>query len=410
GAQKYPETLPELRRILQDQEDPANTAHLIRTVAALDGSWDVTAYLTHPDPEISGAAAMTLLHHNDPDKQALGDRYLNGLLDSGTGTQRIQALQLIGEMSVTRFSGRVMDLYLEPDEGVRRNALLTMGLLKTPQDIRRLVGIYLETDRVSDIYHALQLAGESPLPWIREKLESGSCTQMQRRRLYNLMGRIATAGAMELMETALRDYPADRAVLLELLSHLHFRAGDQQQAFRILIEEALERTAGHIFRLSFLQQESKQYQILFDAMQLEVGSLRDQLLSLFSFLYDNEKIHRIRSGFLLGTKESIANALELVVMEVPREYSAPFVDLFEPGSLKEKSERLRKHYRAHTITLDHLVREILEAGNRTFTDWTKSCLLYRLDQPRQYQKLVLPYLEADDPILRETARFIIPAD
>ncbi len=409
GAQKFPETLPELRRILEAQSDPSNTAQLIRTVAALDGSWDVTAYLTHPDPEISGAAAMTLLHHEDPARQALGDRYLARLLDSGTGTERIEALQLIGEMSVTRFSGRVLDLYQEPDEGVRKHALLTLGRLRTPQHIHRLVDLYLEADQAGDLYHALQLAGEIPLPAIRQKLEAGNCNQLQRRRMYNLLGRIASAGAIQLLETALRDYPADRAVVLEQLSHLHFRAGDQSQAFRILIEEALERAAGHIFRLCFLEGDHPRYQIVFDALSLEVNSLRDQLLCLFSFLYDGEKIHRIRSGFLLDTKESFANALELVAMEVPREYSAPFVDLFEKGSLKEKSERLRKHYRAHTITLDHLVREILEPGNRIFTDWTKSCLVYRLQPVEPYQKLVLPYQESQDPILRETARFIIPA-
>ena len=65
------------------------------------------------------------------------------------------------------------------------------------------------------------------------------------------------------------------------------------------------------------------------ALQLELINIRDKCLFLFSFLYDREKIRKAKIGFDLNKKESIANAYELIDMVVPKEYSVPFMLIFE---------------------------------------------------------------------------------
>ena len=403
-----PAFLPELIKMLEEKPDPESTAQLVRTVAVLDFQLDLSPYLAHENPGVAAAAAMGMLTRENTQKAEAED-YLFGLLSSGEENQQISFLTLVADMSVFKFSGAVLDLCGHQNSRIRRQALQAAGKLATPESISRLLDLYRETGNDLPILDGLYAAGMAALPGIREAIRSGKCTTSQRRRLYKLVGKIGNEDSLFLLQQFLEEFPEDADQLLFLLHQLHFRAETNSQTFRIHIEENLEMAAYNLFRLQFMKGQHKEFGIFIQALELELIATRNRLFWLFSFLYNEEKIRRIRSGIDLGSREALANALELIGMEVPREYADPFIIIYEKADLREKCDLLKKHYREHTITMDHLVRDVLITEAHGFSDWTKSALIYcfRGHLEDKYRKMVTSCLESEDPILRETAGFIL---
>jgi hypothetical protein len=155
----------------------------------------------------------------------------------------------------------------------------------------------------------------------------------------------------------------------------------------------------------FLQKHGNKYSMIIHALDLELNSIKTKCIWLFSFLFDGEKIRRAKSGFDANTRDSIANAFELVEMTVPKEYSAPFIALFELHEHESVGLQLKKFFNQPILNLASLIKNALGEQASAFSDWTKASLLYTFrDQPELIKADVLaPYLHSDNLILKETA-------
>jgi len=157
--------------------------------------------------------------------------------------------------------------------------------------------------------------------------------------------------------------------------------------------------------LEFLNTHQEKYALLIRALDWELVTIRTRCFWLFSFIYDGEKIRKAKAGIEANTKESIANSCELIEMMVEKEYSYPFILIFEHTELRFKCEQLKKWFSQPFISLSFLARHILSEKAYPFNDWTRSCFLYLFNDRPDLLKpaLVKPFMDSENPILREMA-------
>ena len=116
------------------------------------------------------------------------------------------------------------------------------------------------------------------------------------------------------------------------------------------------------FIILFMIQEAEKIstlKILADALHLELNEIRNSLLLLFSFVYDKDKMMKARSAFSMKKREGIANALEIIEIEVPKEISLKFNKIFEPGTIGDKCNAMKVYFKEQ-LTYEKIIDDILQ--------------------------------------------------
>ena len=83
--------------------------------------------------------------------------------------------------------------------------------------------------------------------------------------------------------------------------------------------------------------------------------------------------------------ENIANALEVIEIEVPKDISLRFIHLFEPGNLEEKFTALQSNFKEE-LRYETIIDEILHNQKHYFHRWTRAAALHSLQFYRGKEK------------------------
>jgi len=351
---------------------------------------------------------MGFLAYNHPHKEKAFD-HIGKLFLSTSTLQKISGLQIVGEMKVHHFSDHVASLITHEDETIRRNACIVAGKLADPKMLSVLLQLYGKQNSDKHILKALELAGEAAVEPIRQYMHTHNLDAQTRHQLFVVLGKIGTDDAAGLLQESLEKFPSDEYHLLSILYQPQFGAPPDKQVYISLLKKNMENASAQLSALDALRNNHHAYHLLIRSIELELLNIRDKCLFLFSFLFDRDKIRKSKIGFELNTKESTANAYELVDMVVPREFSDPFILIFEQEDPSIRNMQLSKFFKIREVSAGEVIADILQDDANRYNEWTKSCCLYEFrEQPELLQvKLVEPYLKSDNLILKETATFIL---
>lgn len=404
-AQQCYSTLPELKKMLREEEDLPVLPQLVKTIAALDITEDLSSYFTHTNQEVANAAIIAWLSQENVERKKIAEDHVGKLFESGQLREVINALHIVGELKAGKFSNQVATLIGHGEHMVRYQAVQTAGKLASDSLLKSLLNAYIKAEHTRDLLEALQLAGEAAIPHIRHLLQTHSFSQDKRHKLFALTGRIGGKAAANLIEESLSSFPRDASILLGILYQLHFTTEGDGALYKILIIEAQTSASYIIQAREFLSYEQGEYGMILQAFDIELNLLKTKCIWLFSFLYDGENIRRAKSGLDVNTKESIANSYELIQVTVPKEYAAPFIILFEQTDFAYTSGQLKKFFKTPSLTVRDITTKVLLEDSQQFNDWTKACFLYLFkDRPGLLaEELVAPYRKSDNIILKETA-------
>ena len=405
----YQTLLPELKEMMIQRATAPDLCEFVRVVGLLDQTQDVSSFLDHENSDVVYAAVLALLSHPDGRKKATGEAHLMKLFESGNSKSQQLALKIVRELKAIEYSDYVYKLLeVQPKES-RYNTLQTAGILANEKLIDYLLSEFLQSEKDHDILEALRLGADVTTARTKILLDSGNCRLHKRRKLFLLLGKTGTPAAIDLLHECLEKYPQDSALLISLLYQAKYQSNESGKMFKKLIGETLEIAAGNVFKLNFLHRQPANYSLLIRALELELSTLRDNCIYLFSFLYDNEKIRRAKSGFELNTSESIANAVELIERIIPREYATIFTAIFEDTDLQNKSIQLKNFHKHPATSIDYLIKDILVDQPAHFNDWTKSCILYTFKDEKGLlnEQVIQTYIKSEDPIIKEIAEKIL---
>ena len=159
--------------------------------------------------------------------------------------------------------------------------------------------------------------------------------------------------------------------------------------------------------------QNEKHQVFFSSLQLELNEIRETLLFLFSFIYDRDKISKIKAAIEINKKETNANAIELVDMTVKKEFANPFNAAFEYGELEHRCDLLKTLFPKDIFpNIETIYADILTDKKTSYNSWTKSCSLYYSKKMQLSVKteLINKYLQSENLLLKETAGYAMQSN
>ena len=401
---KVNELLPQLMETLDNgKEDLAET---IRTISSLNPSFDLGPFLRHHDKAVVYVAARISLKKKHDVPQAEGT--LNELLYSDQVVDKVNALKLIGELKLTQYSGVIQDLFDHTDEQIKKAAFESAAKLGNEDLSNQLMNKFDATSNDKDILEAI-LKGDSSLAGtVKSYLNQHKCQGVKSRKLLALLGKMGGEKSVSVLDECLVKFPENADLILVSLHQANIHGKESKQRYKTFIHENLLAASQILFKINFARHKNGQLQLVEQALELELSSIRDKCLWLFSFLYDSGTIAKARAGFELNTRHSIANAIELIQHSVPKEFAILFCSIYENNTIEDKCMHLRKMINDSTGNESALARSILFDVDFTFNSWTKACVLYSLrDKELLSVEFIEPFRHSGSNVLKETAQFVI---
>ena len=134
--------------------------------------------------------------------------------------------------------------------------------------------------------------------------------------------------------------------------------------------------------------------------------MEENIFYLFSFVYERQKFLRAYDNLKSGTKEHIANAIEIVDLEVPKKVCDRLVPVIEYLHLKELPLLPRAAGNDEVLTL---MKNIISCINHTFDSWTRAAALYSMNftQPREAVAFLKTSHVHGDFLLEETRDYVL---
>jgi HEAT repeat protein len=368
----------------------------------------IVPLMNSEDPSICRSSIVSVLNHSRVAANRLeAENKIRELLASDDPVKKREAAVLLCETSQGNFDQELTGALSATDPVFRKAVIRAIGHHPSPVCLEQLTRVIDEEEK--EVIEALILAKEKGLPFIRDRVLRTDCPAKQKENLLNAIGRISGKASHEILLGLISQLPGHEHHIIKVLHRCHFKAGKQEQ---LLIEEHIRRQLGTAAALLHMQKQlwpqQERYKAFFGSLQLELNQIRETLLFLFSFIYDREKIGKIKAAIEINKKETNANAIELVDMTVKKEFANPFNAAFEQGDLEHRCDLLKGLFPKNLYPdTDAIISDILADKMTLYNNWSKTCSLYysKKWEHRVDPQLISHYLVSENPLLKETAGY-----
>lgn len=400
---------PALTAFTDDQQHPVALRKLAFSCICdrPDNERYVYSYINTADPVFKQEAFSALLKKVQSPFFGMAVEAVRKLLASTDPGQRLLAVESITQSGADHFRSEILALINDGDRQVQAAALIAAGASGDENCIRQLVQHTQDNRKAATA--ALLLTGEKAIPFIDACIQEKQVTDTTRKHLIGVAARIGGASAVTMMVKLPHHLPKHLHALVKGLytcTEDAKAAGVYEQTGALALN--LVNQGGLVMlMLGTLEKNNEQTSALVSALRAELLEIRESLILLFSVMYGKEEIKKIRRGFALNTKESIANALELAELMIPKKYAHDFTILYEPAETEHKVTHMQCIKGKSYSGLIPLIENILLEKEHAWHDFTRSCALYLARKKRLtlQQQYIQPYLQAEHPMVRETAAY-----
>ncbi|MBK7147712.1 MAG: HEAT repeat domain-containing protein [Bacteroidetes bacterium] len=371
--------LPKIEEIISNRTDVSLLPEAVKAKCMLqpDELENFDEFFDEKDTRLMKAAITGFMSSGGINAVVTAGQKLLALIASSVASERKAAAEIIGDLGIQSFYKPLLRLLSDENEEVVKATIAAAGRVKNAKLVKPLLRFFIQRKFERLVLEALQDSGAVAVHDIRELLLHSRLTHQQMSKLILLCGRIEDHQSVKMLDELLWSRPEYRMDILHALSLSQFRAGEQdRKKYLELIHLYLDKAVV----VHFMIEESAKHstaKILVDALHLELNHLRDSLLQMFAFLYDRDKMMRAKSAFQMKRSDSIANALEVIEIEVPKEISLLFIRLFESGDVAEKCRVLERNHKLG-MTFEKVMDEIFAGQAYHFHRWTKATALHAL--------------------------------
>lgn len=407
---KIQAAIPYIEKLIANKEDAQLVSEAVKAKCMLqtDEAENMEEYLKESDERIVKAAIVGLMTSGGISAMVTAGQKLLQLISSENANERKLAAEIIGELGVTSFYKPLLHLLQDENDVVVQAAIVAAGKVKNEKLAAELMSFFIANRFGKQTLESLYHCGNKVLPIVRQTLLQQQLTHRQQSKLILLCGRIGTDEAIRLLNELVWQLPAMRRLIFHSLHVSVFQSlpGDRQKHVE-LINDYMNSAIRILFMIRELPPTPTAV-VLANALHLELDEIRDSLLLLFSFVYDKEKMIKARNAFQVRKKESIANALELVEISVPKEISLQFIIAFEPATVADRCRALKPYFK-ETLSYEDIIDDILNDRAHHFHRWTKAAALYSLKVYKGDKKhtWLQQWQGASDVLLNETANKIL---
>lgn len=396
-----------LSELIKTEPDVNVLAGSIKMLPSVEKVVDVTPYLAHHDPIIAGAAITGILSNGISLHTEAALRKLKQFHASEVILERQCAAKIIGEVKDDSLLPLLFTLLRDADSEVASMAMKAACQFKNPGLAELLLKTFAGRNK-SGIMSVISSCGPSVIPVVMNFIRSNPQAVLV-RKLIMILGKIEGKDAQQALDQLVEELPQHRDVLLHSLHQSGFHAtGVWYPKYYNLTQGYMNAAAQIIFKIRFLQ-HAQEESLVAEALQLELDALRDTLLESFALLYDSGKIYKAAAGLKINSRDSVANALELIDQVADKEFSRPFICIYENRMIEDKCAELTLRFGEPYLSLQIIYRDILRDKSSDYYPWTKACVIYKMTKSKEAVDpvLVSPLQYSTNVLLRETATFAV---
>lgn len=374
---KITAVLPVIEDIIKERTDTQILPEAVKAKCMLqpDELENLDIFVEDKDHRLMKSAITGLMTSGGINAVVTAGQRLLLLIPSANPAERKMAAEIIGELGVQSFYKPLLDLLKDENKEVLKAAIVASGKVKNERLISPLIRFFLLRQYERLVLNALHQAGDVSLKEIKQTLLHQRLLRQQQSKLILLCGRIGSENASGLLDELVWKLPSLRSDIFHALHLCEFKSKPHNREQHIALMNQYIASAISILFMILALENKDTCKVLVDALYIELNEIRDSLLLLFSFVYDKDKMMKAKSTFLLNKKESVANALEIIEIEVPKEISLKFIKIFEPASIDDKCASLKAYYKNNPFYPD-IVDTVLNDKNYHFHRWTKAAALY----------------------------------
>lgn len=407
---KITAAIPQIQAIIDSRTDAGLLPEAVKALCMLqpDELENLDEFVEDPDQRLMKSAITGLMISGGISAVVTAGQRLLLLISSTDPHERKMAAEIIGDLGVQSFYKPLLTLLADTEMEVVRAGIIAAGKVKNERLIAPLIAMFLKHKNEKLVIDALFCAGDVSLKSISQTLSGQTLTRQQQSKLILLCGRIGTENATKILDELVWKMPALRSEVFHALHLCEFKLQPHNQAQHIeLMQHYLVTSTRVLFMISEAE-KSDTTRVLADALHLELNDMRDSLLLLFSFVYNREKMMKAKNAFGMKKRESIANALEIIEIEVPKEISLKFNKIFEPGTISDKCNAMLPYFK-EKLNYETIIGDVLENRQHHYHRWTRAAALHSLIYNKSSEKTrwLRAAEQENDILLNETAQKIL---
>ncbi|MBA3647610.1 MAG: HEAT repeat domain-containing protein [Chitinophagales bacterium] len=398
-----------LHYLFREDADPGIKAAAVRMLSHIESIIDFSPYLHHEDPQIICAAISGIINGRFPLQLDEAEKKLRRLASSLNPINRKCAAEILGEINNKTLQPLILNLLNDPNDEVVRTALQSARRMKSPEIAETILKSFAGKNKTL-VFKMLEACGIAAVPVIANFILNNPRNESA-GKLINIIGMNGGSESHRILDLMIDQLPLCQSQILHALHLSRFHVNHAlQNKYENIARNYLEAAVQLPFKILFLKQQSES-ELLINALHLELASLRDQLLSVFTLLYDGDKIQRAKTGLKVNTRESIANALELIDQITVKEFSHPFICLYEQKDIGLICAELKKSFREPYLSVSLIYDDILRDKSHDYASWTKACVIYSMVKKKAPVDVYLlePLRFSVNALLREIANFALDA-
>lgn len=376
---KITAALPQIEKIISERIDTELLPEAVKATCMLqpDELENLDVFVEDKDHRLMKAAITGLMTSGGISAVVTAGQRLLQLISSSVAYERKMAAEIIGELGVQSFYKPLLGLLNDENEEVIKATIIACGKVKNERLIQPLMQLFLLHKNEKLVMDSLDEAGDVSLKEIKHALTHENVSRQQQAKLILLCGRIGSDSATKILDELVWKTPALRADIFHALHLCEFKLQPHNRAQHV---ELMNHYIAASTKILFMIREAEKIptaKTLAEALHLELTEIQNSLLLLFSFVYDKEKMLKAKSAFSMKKREGIANALEVIEIEVPKEISLKFNKIFEPGSIADKCNAMQAYFK-EILTYEKIISDILSNHHHHYHRWTKAAALHSL--------------------------------
>lgn len=399
--------------VLQLLENENNSSHIRKHAAELyskisTNTKQVTLLMDHPDEEIRKVVVANLVHSkNEPQQRRSIEKLQNYITSNDHNNKKYAAKSLVHAITE---SGRnlLITLMRDKDKSIAEIAIHSAGQNAHPQLLETLLQLY--PVYTNEVIKAFQQAKSSSIPYIKRCINLHVTDRFATEKLISLCGRIKGEDAVNLLIDLLDTKPEYRDKIIRALMRCNYKAKGNMIAKTEKLIADYYSVAGEILHMMHaIEPRHEKFEILMRSLHLEMNTIRESVLNLFTFIYTTDHIEEVRQAFNINENHTLANAFELLEMNISKNHARQFAILFENEELKHRCSKIKLPDGVHIQHADDVLKGVLDSSRFSYLDWTKSCSLYTGKKNTLHldHVVVKKYTLAEHPVLKETAIFAL---
>lgn len=309
----------------------------------------------------------------------------------------------------TAFDEEITDMIRSRDRAERKLAAELISATETEDSVSLLIELLNDTDSgviKAAMNSAAELKKEELLPFVLDNLQKKNFKDMASDALlkygelafsnletifYNseqnvdikveivtIYGKLGGELAKELLWNKI-DFPDKNVVsqVLISLSHCGFMA-DENQFPRIkqYIEDDISNIVWNLKAIEQLKEKGDgEFTTIFESLREENDHSYDHIYMLLSMIYDQKSIQLVKENIATQTNEGISYAIELLDVFLSEDLKQKIIPILDDTSDLDTIRRLQMFYPYIEISLEELIRFIINREFNTINRWTKTSII-----------------------------------